>query len=279
MPPLSPCLPDDALARLLDDDTACGDLTTDTLGIGAIPGRFEFHARSPMRVCAVEEAARMCQLAGLNVEALARSGDSLDAGQGILTASGSAGQLHRAWKATQVLIEWASGITTRAAAIVAAADGTPVACTRKNVPGTKALSIKAVRAGGATMHRLGLSETLLVFPEHRLFLGETPEETVARLHTREPEKKVVVEVCDIESALYWARAGADVLQLEKFAPDAVASCVATMESHGLGPSIAVAGGVSAANAASYAAAGASLVVTSAPYTAPPCDVAVKFFAS
>jgi len=278
MPTLSLCLPDDALARLLDDDTACGDLTTDTLGIGTTHGHFEFCARNAMRVCAVEEAVRMCQIVGLNVEVFARSGDSLDAGQSILTATGCAEHLHRAWKATQVLIEWASGITTCAAEIVKAAGTTPVACTRKNVPGTKALSIKAVRAGGATMHRLGLSETLLVFPEHRLFLDELPEATIMRLHSREPEKKVVVEVCDIESALCWARAGADVLQLEKFAPDAVAACIDTLKSHGLSPSVAVAGGVSAANAARYAATGASLLVTSAPYTAPPRDVAVRFFA-
>jgi len=279
MATLSLCLPDDALARLLDDDTACGDLTTDTLGIGATHGHFEFRARNAMRVCAVEEAVRMCQLAGLNAESFARSGDTLAAGQSILTATGTAEHLHRAWKATQVLIEWASGITSCAADIVKAAGSTPVACTRKNVPGTKALSIKAVRAGGATMHRVGLSETLLVFPEHRLFLDETPEATIMRLHSREPEKKVVVEVCDIASALCWARAGADVLQLEKFAPDSVASCIDTLKSHGLNPSVAVAGGVSAANAARYADAGANLLVTSAPYTAPPRDVAVTFFAA
>ena len=277
---LTSCLPDDALSRLLEDDTACGDLTTDTLGIGATPGRFEFRARHAMRVCAVEEALRMCQLSGLHAEALARSGDSLDAGQPILTAAGSARNLHRAWKAAQVLVEWASGIATGVAEIVAAAGGIPVACTRKNVPGTKALSVKAVRSGGATMHRLGLSETLLVFPEHRLFLDEPPETIVARLKAREPEKKVVVEVGDIESALCWALAGADVLQLEKMPPDEVAAHVATLKSRGLNnPFIAVAGGVCAANAASYAAVGAGLLVTSAPFAAPPRDVAVKFFAS
>lgn len=278
MATLFPCLPDDALARLLDDDAGYGDLTTDTLHIGTRPGRFDFKARHPMRVCAVEEAVRMCQLAGLTVESFSCSGDSLDAGQSILTAFGRAAHLHRAWRATQVLVEWASGIATGTAEIVKAASGTPVACTRKNVPGTKALSIKAVRAGGATMHRLGLSETLLVFPEHRLFLDEAPETTIARLHLREPEKKVVVEVCDVESALCWASAGADVLQLEKFPPDAVATCIDALKSRRLTPSIAVAGGVTAVNAARYADAGANLLVTSAPYASPPRDVSVRFVA-
>jgi nicotinate-nucleotide pyrophosphorylase len=34
-------------------------------------------------------------------------------------------------------------------------------------PGTQAAAIKAVLSGGASPHRLSLSETLLVFAEHR----------------------------------------------------------------------------------------------------------------
>jgi molybdenum transport protein len=152
----------------------------------------------------------------------------------------------------------------------------PVACTRKNVPGTKAISVKAVRAGGATMHRLGLSETLLVFHEHRLFLNETPAATVARLRAAEPEKKVVVEVADVPEALCWASAGTDVLQLEKFTPQDVAACREALAEIGLRPLLAAAGGISASNAAAYVKAGAELLVTSAPYTAPPRDVQVDF---
>ena len=38
---------------------------------------------------------------------------------------------------------------------------------------------------------------------------------------------------------------------------------------------AAAGGINARNAAAYAAAGADILVTSAPYSAPPLDVAVQ----
>ncbi len=45
------------------------------------------------------------------------------------------------------------------------------------------------------MHRLGLSETVLVFPEHRAFLGDVPLfQVVERLRASAPEKKIVVEV-------------------------------------------------------------------------------------
>lgn len=269
-------LSDHALSRMLDDDAPCGDLTTDALAIGELPGRLSFHARHAMTLCAVEEAARLFQLAGATVEWAAVSGQQLAPGARLLTAAGGAGSLHRAWKTAQTLVEWASGIATSAAAIVAAAGPVAVACTRKNVPGTKVLSAKAVRAGGATMHRLGLSETLLVFAEHRLFLTASPAETVARLKRREPEKKVVVEVGDEAEALAWALAGADVLQLEKFPPSQVAAVRAALGAHGLRCLLAAAGGIHAGNAADYVRAGADLLVTSAPYSAPPRDVQVDF---
>lgn len=276
-------LGDDALWRLLEDDAGGGDLTSEALAIGGQPGSLSFHARQAMTVCAVEEAARLFALAGATVlPGAAASGRRLAAGECFLAASGCAASLHRAWKSAQVLVEWASGIATATAALVAAAGEVPVACTRKNVPGTKALSVKAVRAGGATMHRLGLAESLLLFAEHRLFLDEAPAATVARLQRREPEKKLVVEVGSVEEALLWAVAGADVLQLEKFPPAEVAACRAAVDAlrpaggPARRPLLAAAGGIRADNAAAYAAAGADLLVSSAPYTAAPCDVEVRF---
>lgn len=266
------------LQALLDDDVPCGDLTTQALGIGAQAAQLEFRARQPMTVCATEEAVRLFELAGAQARLVAPSGVALSAGDLMLQAQGPAVSLHRAWKAAQTLVEWASGIATATAAIVTAANVVAVACTRKNVPGTKALSAKAVRSGGGIMHRLGLSETLLVFAEHRLFLGESPEQTIARLRQAQPEKKIVVEVASVDEALLWADAGCDVLQLEKFTPDAVAACRLAINGsvRPSRPLLAAAGGVRADNAAAYVVAGADFLVTSSPYTAPPRDVQVHF---
>ena len=73
-----------------------------------------------------------------------------------------------------------------------------VACTRKAAPLSRALAIKAVRAGGGVMHRTGLSDTVLVFPEHRAFLPDTTRPRWWRaLRARAPERKLVVEVTDM----------------------------------------------------------------------------------
>jgi molybdenum transport protein len=270
------CLSDEQLLRLLRDDVPAGDLTTAALGIGAREGGLVFAARAAMTVCGSEEAARLFQLAGADARLCASSGETLGGGEPILEARGRAGALHQAWKVAQTLVEWASGMATSAAAIVAAATPVPVAATRKNVPGVKAMSVKAVKAGGAVMHRLGLSETLLLFAEHRLFLDDGPLPTVLRLRHDQPERKLMVEVGAVDEALVWARAGAEVLQLEKFSPDAVSACRVALAAEELCPILVAVGGIRADNAAAYAAAGADLLATSAPYGAPPCDVQVWF---
>lgn len=268
---------DAALMQLLTDDVPCGDLTTETSAIGQQTARLEFRARQEMVVCAIEEASRLFVLSGVTVDVRVHSGQLAGKDMLLLEARGPVQVLHQVWKTAQVLVEWASGISTASAAVVRAACPVTVACSRKNVPGTKMLSAKAVRAGGAIMHRLGLSESLLLFAEHRLFLDETPVMTVERFRRIQPEKKLVVEVESVEEAMIWAAAGADVLQLEKFTPVSVADCRVLLDQSGLHPVLAAAGGIRADNAADYVRAGADILVTSAPYSASPCDVQVNFF--
>lgn len=69
-------------------------------------------------------------------------------------------------------------------------------------------------------------------------------------------------------------AGFDVIQTEKFAAGVVAELARYAARRAPRPVIAAAGGVNAGNARAYVEAGADVLVTSAPYLAPSCDVAV-----
>lgn len=267
-------LPDAALDALLAQDVPYGDLTTGSLGIAARHARMSFAARGAMVLAATEEAARLVERAGGRVLRVEPSGTAVEAGTLFLEADGTAGALHHAWKVAQTLVEYASGIATRARRIVEAAPGVTVACTRKNFPGAKDLSVKAVQAGGAVMHRLGLSETLLVFPEHRAFLTEPHDAWIAALRRKAPEKKIVVEVGSVEEAVAFAQAGADVIQLEKLPPAAARAVIEATRHLTPPPVVAPAGGVTEANAAAYAAAGCRLLITSAPFFGQPADVKV-----
>jgi molybdenum transport protein len=151
-----------------------------------------------------------------------------------------------------------------------------VACTRKAFPGGRRLSHVAVTAGGAILHRAGLSETILIFAEHRAFLRDQSLAAVMnRLRHVSPEKKIAIEVDDVEEAGEAIDAGFDILQLERFSLAEVAQVAAHARTRSVPPLIAAAGGVTAANAADYVRAGAGMIVTSAPFGAPPADVNVS----
>jgi molybdenum transport protein len=133
-----------------------------------------------------------------------------------------------------------------------------------------------VRAGGATVHRLSLSETVLVFPEHLAFLpGTSLAEIVERLKRAAPERKLVVEATTVAEALNAAEAGFDVIQTEKFSTAMVLEVAARLSARCPRPLIATAGGITPENAAAYARAGADIIVTSFPYLAKPCEVQVS----
>ena len=272
------------LEALLLDDVPYGDLTTEALAIGATPATMTFTARDPMAVALVEDAAAIIDIAGGRVDLLVRSGDVLEAGTPILSAQGPAAALLRGWKVAQTLIEIWSGVASAAHDIVTAARGAApgivVACTRKHTPGSKRFAVAAVKAGGAVMHRLGLSETILVFGEHVGLADDADLGTLAaRLRRVAPERALVIEVKSIHDALVAADAGFDVIQVDKLGPPDIADLCARLSTSGARPKIAAAGGVNAANAAAYATAGADVLVTSAPYTARPRDVQVRIVRS
>ena len=271
-------LSDELLVQLLEQDVPYGDLTTDLLLDPRQQVAMLFSARQAMTLCAIEEVARLCAIRGADVQLLAESGQQVAAGHALLRVVGQSAQLFALWKVSQIVLEWASGIASATHDLVTAAAPVPVVCTRKQAPFTKALSVKAVRAGGGAIHRLGLSESILLFAEHRQFLSAEPEAILQSLLLRAPEQRRVVEVHDLTDAKRWARAGAEVLQMDKFTPEQVRACADFCAELGLPVVLAAAGGVTLANACDYVAAGAKLLVTSAPYHAKPMDVQVTFSA-
>jgi molybdenum transport protein len=89
-----------------------------------------------------------------------------------------------------------------------------------------------------------------------------------------PEKKIIIEADTYEEAVLSIDAGADVVQLDKFSLADFRKAAEYAASRSPRPLISAAGGVHKDNAALYAAAGADLIVTSAPYYAKPADVKV-----
>lgn len=268
------------LDAMLREDAPYGDMTTLGLGIRDMPGRAVLRAGAPMTLCCVEEAEQIFRLAGAtDVRRFAATGCQLEQGADIMAAEGAAGALQLAARTAQVLMEVSSAVATRARRILLAARqgraDIAVACTRKHLPGSKDVMLKAVMAAGCTLHRFGLSESILVFAQHRAFLGRMPpREWIARLRAAQPERRIVVEAESVDEAVLFANSGADCVQLDRMAPEQVAEAVRAIAALGRRVPVAASGGLHEGNAAAYAAAGAAVLVTSAPYAAPPLDVKV-----
>lgn len=283
-------LPDAEIERFLQEDLPYGDLTTALLAIGDRPGVITFATRHETVACCTEEAARMLEKVGATVTTLQPSGALLDCGCVFLEARGPAACLHAGWKAALNLLEAACGIATRTHALVREAQtvnpAVEIVSTRKVFSGTKAVATKAVYAGGGLPHRLGLSESVLVFAQHTAFLasGEVSGEQelwrlLPEIKNRAKEKKIGVEVTDLAGARAAAAAGADIVQVDKLSPEELAELVRVLRAEWPAVVIAAAGGVNQSNARAYAGTGVDLLVTSCMYWGKPADVAVRMEAT
>jgi len=270
----------------LAEDVPYLDLTTELLGIGGAAGSIAYFSRDPVTVSCVDEAAALLTRCGLTVTARAVSGQTLAPGETVIAAEGSTAGVHKAWRVTLSLLEYACGISTRTAKLVAAARAEApdiaVLTTRKIFPGTKAVSIAAVVAGGALPHRLGLGETVLIFGTHLTKVDGGYEGLAAMLPAmrhRVCEKEICVEVGTPEEALLMTRAGADALQFDKVPPEELADIVAAVRdaasARGRDIRLIAAGGVNAENAGAYARTGVDALSTTWVYFGKPADMSVK----
>jgi molybdenum transport protein len=271
-------LPDSEIERFLTEDCPYGDLTSALLDIGPQPGRISFTTRHETVACCTEEAARLFESLGCAAGVSTSTGAVVPAGTVLVEAWGQAGMLHVGWKAALNILEAACGIATRTHALVTAARSVnpdvEVVATRKIFPGTKPGATKAVYAGGGLPHRLGLSESVLVFAQHTAFLGgeDALWERLSDVKARAKEKKIGVEVTDEAAALRAVRAGADIVQVDKLPPDEIAALVKAVKAAAPRAIVAAAGGINLDNARAYAATGVDVLVTSAMYWGKPADI-------
>jgi len=275
-------LSDQELETLLSEDVPYGDLTTKSLGIDTQHARITFSTRDrPLVASCTEEAVRLCGLYGLEIDGFIKSGTLIPPKSVFLEAHGEAGNVHRIWKSVQNLLDYAGGIATYTReAVLLARSVNPdivIATTRKTTPFTKKIAIKAVESGGGVAHRLGLSESILVFDYHRVFFP-TDEAFATALHKAKitnPEKKIVIEAETLEEGLKFASMGADILQLEKMPLTKLSDAVRSIREQFPHITLIATGGISTKNIAEYASTGVDMIVTSSPYNAQPADIKVR----
>ncbi|EDX77550.1 modD protein [Coleofasciculus chthonoplastes PCC 7420] len=269
------------IEQLIQEDVPYFDLTTQVLGIGDRTGTIRFTTRTKTVLACTEESASILRQVGAEVIAILATGQILDAGVPFLSATGNAAALHLAWKPAQNLLEYACGVATKTYNLVqlaqAANQDVMLYTTRKVIPGTKPIAVKAILAGGAYPHRLGVSETVLIFQQHLNFLGGIDSfiQQLPVIKRQVKEKKVIVEVKDMATAFKLATSGIDGIQFDKVNAEALAEAISQIKS--INPTLITlaAGGINDANIANYAATGVDGLVLTAPYYAQPADIQVE----
>ena len=168
-----------------------------------------------------------------------------------------------------------SGIATYTAGIVAAlaGTGTTLVCTRKTTPGMRLFEREAVRLGGGSLHRFGLSDGVLLKDNHIDAAGGVAE-AVAMARTSAPfVDKVEVECESLDMVREAVEAGADIIMLDNMAHDDMAAAVALIAGRA---QTEASGNVEAANADRYADLGVDFVSCGAlTHSAPILDLSLK----
>jgi molybdenum transport protein len=272
---------DDEIDSFIAEDVPYFDLTSHILGIGGEKGRIEYFTREDITVCGAEEVIRMFGKLGIEPEQFIPSGRQAKAGDTLLSGTGEGGQLHIVWKAGQNLLDQVSAIATRTRKMLDEGrkynPALAILTTRKCFPGTKKLAIKAVLAGGALPHRLGLSETILIFKQHLNFIGgmEGLVQKLPGLKGECCEKKILVEAENYEDARRFCAAGADGIQFDKLPPASLQDAVSRLKGEFPAVILLAAGGVNEGNVGEYAKTGVDGIVTTSLYNVKPVDIGVR----
>ena len=272
--------PEARIDYFISEDVPYLDLTSEVLGVADQAGEMEYYTREECVLAGTDVVRRVARNLGCEVVAVRFDGDRIAAGESFMTLRGPASALHQVWKVGLNTFDHLSAVATKTRQMVDAAHEANPRCeiltTRKSMPGAKDLLTAAVRAGGAWPHRLGLSETVLVFDHHIAFLGgfDALVERLPEVKRRCVEKKLFVEAGE-EQARILARAGVDGIQFDKVPVERLASLVEELRAIDPHLTLIAAGGINPGNVAAYAATGVDGLATTAPFSAKPLDMSVR----
>jgi molybdenum transport protein len=272
---------DQEIDQLILEDVPYVDLTTSLLRLENKPAKIQISTRESAVVCCTEEVMKIFNKTGIQTTLFTPSGEHLEKEVKFLEGEGLSGNLFAISRTVENLLRYASGIATRTRALIEKAQeanhGIIIATTRKTIPGTRKIAIKAVKAGGAAIHRFGLSESILVYKHHYNFLGGSVnlEKRLLEQKTQTGGKPITVEVSTIEDALNIAKSGIEMIQLDKFSAPDIKRLRKDIIKINPAIKLAAAGNITLKNVQDYAASGADMLVTSWPYYGEPADMTVN----
>jgi len=228
-----------------------------------------------------------CVLAGLDVALEAfrlldpdiratmckHDGDRCEPGQEIASVVGAARALLTGERTALNLLQRLSGVATRARRFVDAAGGRiTILDTRKTTPGLRLLEKYAVSAGGATNHRIGLYDAVLIKENHIHLAGgvRAALDGVRAANARVPIEIEAETLDEVDEAL---AAGAGFILLDNMSTADIREAVRRAAGRA---KIEISGGVTLERIPELAATGADCVSVGAlTHSAPAVDISFE----
>lgn len=213
----------------LEEDVATGDITTDNL-IPAETRRKAYMIAKADGVIAGLPVAEMVfrQLdESLTWQPQVKEGDRVTNGTVLVRFEASYRALLTAERTALNFFQRLSGIATMSAKYADAVKETKTVIldTRKTLPGFRILDKYAVKAGGATNHRIGLFDMVMIKDNHiEVAGGITP--AVKQIRTKIPSDiKIEVEITTLDQVQEALEAGSDIIMLDNMDNETMAKAV------------------------------------------------------
>jgi nicotinate-nucleotide pyrophosphorylase (carboxylating) len=270
----------DIVRRALEEDVRDGDVTTDATVAPDVQARGAFLAKADCVVAGLDVAVEAFrQVAAANgsappsVTTRTPDGAACRAGDEIAVVTASARTLLVGERTALNFLQRLSGIATRARRFVDASGGRiTILDTRKTTPTLRVLEKYAVRAGGATNHRAGLFDAILIKDNHIRLAGGVAQ-AVARAREHRPGMPVEIEaerLAQVDDAL---AAGADTILVDNMSTAEIREAVARVSGRA---KIEISGGVTLERIPELAATGADFVSVGAlTHSAPAIDISFE----
>ena len=224
----------DNLLHFIQEDAPSGDLTSETV-IPDMRCHAEISSEQEGTVAGLREATMLFSHYGVTVEQVAHDGDTVKAGNILLTLTGNAKKILLVERTALNIIGRMSGIASQTREMVKTVstinEHCRIAATRKTCPGFRTLDKKAVQIGGGDPHRETLSDGILIKDNHLALVSLKDALSAAKKATL--YKKIEVEVETTADALLAASAGADILLLDNMEPGRVKTTLDALREKGL----------------------------------------------
>jgi nicotinate-nucleotide pyrophosphorylase (carboxylating) len=183
--------------RALDEDVGLGDVTTNATVAPDAHARALISQKAPGAIYGLDVAEATFTLLDptTRFERLTEEGSWREGGGPVLSIEGSARALLTGERTALNFLAHLSGVATMAARAARVVEGTgaTVLDTRKTTPGLRTLEKAAVASGGASNHRIGLFDAILVKENHIAAAGGIAQ-AIERAREAAPELADTLEV-------------------------------------------------------------------------------------